>query len=68
MGQTIIKLYRCEHCGRQLFEKNISAGEACKCGSRRVRHASPTFWRIVWFLMNHREYLKVWFNENVRNR
>lgn len=65
MAQTVIELYQCESCKRQVFEEDFKAGKGCKCGSLRVRRAAPTFKFKVGYILRNPKVILTWWKENV---
>lgn len=49
---TIVKLYACYDCSKQVFHDDMKKGQNCKCGSNKFRLHQPTFfWR--WHYLLH---------------
>jgi len=64
--QTVVELYKCYLCARQVFMSDIKDGIGCRhCGSRKVSKLSPSLFRIVEYFLRNPKQLIVLFRENV---
>ena len=50
---TVVKLYACYDCGKQVFLNDMKKGQNCrKCASNKFRAHQPTFWWRLQYLIH----------------
>lgn len=67
-SQTVIDLYKCFSCGRQVFMADMELGEGCKCGSRKVCRLQPSLVAVAQYIWRNPSVFKVFWKENVLGR
>ncbi len=66
--QTVIDLYKCSSCARQVFMVDMEMGMGCKCGSRKVCRLQPSLFAVLHYLWRNPSALRLYWKENVLGR